>query len=164
MLLCRDHHKVIDTLIAEHRHRGAPRDEARARGARPPPDRPAGHRSDCRRSGDRRYPRRSRWGFTGWPCFRRRSPKAATRTTRLGSTRKISRSTCGRCPEETSSYWDAGNEAIKAKIATLAGTDRAISHISVFALTRIPFLVALGFHLDDKIPATIYPRRLKWGR
>lgn len=37
---------------------------------------------------------------------------------------------------------------------------QAIRHLSVFALTRIPFLVAIGYHHDDKIPTTVFgPRR-----
>lgn len=158
MLLCRDHHKVIDTLIAEHGIevlREMKREhEARVR-----------HLTGLQDTAQTVVVRVI-GGIRGGPVGV--SQAAVLQATHsegrypyyaLGFDKEDLEIDLRTLPEETSSYWDAGNEAIKAKIASLAGTDRAIRHISVFALTRIPFLVALGFHLDDKIPATIYPRR-----
>jgi hypothetical protein len=56
-------------------------------------------------------------------------------------------------------YWEAGERIIAPRAARIRDAQQPIRHLSVFALTRIPFLVALGFHLDDKIPTTVYGRR-----
>jgi hypothetical protein len=56
-------------------------------------------------------------------------------------------------------YWRTGERIISAEAARIRDGRQTIRHLSVFALTRIPFLVALGFHLDDKIPTTVYGRR-----
>ena len=60
--------------------------------------------------------------------------------------------------EDNERYWQTGERIITAQAARIRDAQQAICHISVFALARIPFLVALGFHLDDKIPVTIYSR------
>jgi hypothetical protein len=63
-------------------------------------------------------------------------------------------------PEEGDpEYWATGERIIAVQSARIRNARQAIRHLSVFALTRIPLLVALGFHLDDKIPTTIYGRR-----
>jgi hypothetical protein len=61
--------------------------------------------------------------------------------------------------EGDTSYWTTGTHIIEQAAARIREAQRSIRHLSVFALTRIPLLVALGFHLDDKIPTTIYQRR-----
>ena len=158
MLLCRKHHRVIDTLLEEHgveklremkreheariHHLTGLQDDAQTvvvraigsiRGG------PTGVSSAAvlqATTSDRRYPYYAL-------AFDKEDLEIDLRM----------------LPEQASSYWDAGVDAVKAKIATLVTTDHPIRHVSVFALARIPFLVALGFYLDDKIPATIYPRR-----
>ncbi len=61
--------------------------------------------------------------------------------------------------EDEPGYWEAGERIIAARAARIRDAQQPIRHLSIFALTRIPFLVALGFHLDDKIPTTVYGRR-----
>jgi hypothetical protein len=61
--------------------------------------------------------------------------------------------------EGEGAYWQSGERVIAERLSRLRDAQAPINHISVFALSRIPFLVALGFHLDDKIPTTIYGRR-----
>jgi hypothetical protein len=60
--------------------------------------------------------------------------------------------------EGDSSYWTVGHRVIVERLQQLTTTRQPIHHVSVFALTRIPFLVALGYYLDDKIPTTVYGR------
>lgn len=65
-----------------------------------------------------------------------------------------------RLPNESNpAYWRAGEAIIAEQAARIRSARTPIRHMSVFALTRIPLLVALGFHLDDKIPMTVYGRR-----
>lgn len=61
--------------------------------------------------------------------------------------------------ESNPDYWHMGTEIIAEQTARIRDARTPIRHLSVFALTRIPLLVALGFHLDDKIPTTLYGRR-----
>jgi hypothetical protein len=61
--------------------------------------------------------------------------------------------------EGDSGYWEAGERIIAAQAARIRDAQQPIHHLSVFALTPIPLLVAVGFHLDDKIPTTVYGRR-----
>jgi hypothetical protein len=61
--------------------------------------------------------------------------------------------------EDDQRYWEAGERTIAAHAARIREAQQSIGHMSIFALARIPFLVALGFHLDDKIPVTVYSRR-----
>lgn len=56
-------------------------------------------------------------------------------------------------------YWASGERIIAAQAARIRDARQSIRHLSVFALARIPLLVALGFHLDDKILTTVYGRR-----
>ncbi|HXV04670.1 MAG TPA: SAVED domain-containing protein [Solirubrobacterales bacterium] len=60
--------------------------------------------------------------------------------------------------EEEPDYWKVGERMIAEQTARLREAQEAVRHVSVFALARLPLLVALGFHLDDKIPVTVYPR------
>jgi hypothetical protein len=63
-------------------------------------------------------------------------------------------------PEEgVETYWAVGTRVIEQATQRIRNAQEPIPHLSVFALTRIPLLVALGFHLDDKVPTTIYQRR-----
>ena len=63
--------------------------------------------------------------------------------------------------EEGHAYWEAGEQAINKEHSArlVLRAQDAIGHVSVFALARMPFLVALGYHLDDKLPVTVYPRQ-----
>jgi len=58
------------------------------------------------------------------------------------------------------SYWQMGKEIIDMSLISLRQgiTKGSIRHLSVFALTRIPFLVYLGYQLDDKVPTSIYQK------
>ena len=63
-------------------------------------------------------------------------------------------------PEEGGeAYWSVGERIIEQAAQRIRDAQGPIAHLSVFAIARIPLLVALGFHLDDKIAATIYQRR-----
>jgi len=61
--------------------------------------------------------------------------------------------------EEGTDYWTFGERIIADRLSRLREAQGSVHHVSLFALSRIPFLVALGFHLDDKIPTTVYARR-----
>jgi SMODS-associated and fused to various effectors sensor domain len=61
--------------------------------------------------------------------------------------------------ESDPAYWQTGTAIIAEQAARIRDARTPIRHISVFAITRIPLLIALGFHLDDKIPTTVYGRR-----
>lgn len=56
-------------------------------------------------------------------------------------------------------YWSTGRRIIEQAAARIRDAQQPIAHVSVFAIARIPFLVALGFDLDNKIPVTIHQRR-----
>lgn len=59
----------------------------------------------------------------------------------------------------TSDYWAMGERIIAQQADRLRAAQESIGHLSVFGLARIPLLVALGYHLDDKIPTIVYSRR-----
>jgi hypothetical protein len=61
--------------------------------------------------------------------------------------------------EGASEYWSNGERIIADRLARIRDAQQTIHHLSVFAISRIPLLVALGFYLDDKIPTTVYGRR-----
>ena len=62
-------------------------------------------------------------------------------------------------PEEAASdYWTVGEAIVARQADRLRDAQESIRHLSVFALARIPLLIALGFYIDDKIPATVYGR------
>jgi phage FluMu protein Com len=61
--------------------------------------------------------------------------------------------------DEEPHYWDIGLRIIAERTSRLREASTSIHHLSIFALARIPFLVALGFHLDDKIPMTVFQRQ-----
>jgi hypothetical protein len=159
MLLCRAHHRLIDRLIAEHTVEGLRlmkrehEDRIRLltgftndvetvvvrvvggiRGA--PVEIPADTVLTAVR-GDGRFPR--------------------YRLALAGEDVEID---LRRLPDEgDASYWTAGARIIEDRVSRIKEAQQSIGHISVFALARIPLLVALGFHLDDKIPTTVYQRR-----
>lgn len=58
-------------------------------------------------------------------------------------------------------YWSSAWNLIQDLVTQLkAHVHREnIRHLSVFAIARVPLLVALGTLLDDTIPTVIYPRR-----
>lgn len=57
-------------------------------------------------------------------------------------------------------YWEIGINIINQRLIPLdQGVNQGIiRHLSVFALARIPLLIYLGYKLDDKIPTTIYQK------
>jgi hypothetical protein len=57
-------------------------------------------------------------------------------------------------------YWQMGRSIIDRDAARVAEAvhQQHIRHISIFALARIPFLVYLGYALDDKVPADLYQK------
>ncbi|WIY01836.1 SAVED domain-containing protein [Amycolatopsis mongoliensis] len=61
----------------------------------------------------------------------------------------------------TTGYWSAAWEHLEDRLQHLRTQVRRgrISHISVFALARIPILIALGTLLDETIPTALYPKR-----
>lgn len=159
MLLCRDHHRVIDRLIAEHGVEGL---------------------MEMKREHEERIRMltglsaeaktvviRAIGGIRGGPVeVPRREVQSAVladgrypdyRAALAGEDLEID---LRRLPAEgDSDYWRVGERMIAESAARLGDAQEPIPHLSVFALSRIPFLVALGYHLDDKVPATIYPRR-----
>jgi len=159
MLLCREHHRLIDTLIEEHSVEGLRQmkrlheeriflltgltDEAETlviravggiRGA-PVEIPPAAVLPAVRADG--RFPR-YRFALAG--------EDLEVNLRHLPA-------------EGNADYWTVGERIIVERLTRLREAQDSIHHISLFALSRIPFLVAVGFHLDDKIPTTIYARR-----
>ncbi len=64
-------------------------------------------------------------------------------------------------PETISTaYWIAAKSIIDSFLMRLTDGVRTkhISHLSVFAIARIPLLVYLGYAIDDKIPADLYQK------
>lgn len=158
MLLCRKHHRVIDRLIAEH---GIEDLQAMKREHVERIRRLTSLSEDAssvvvRMSG----------GIRGAPV---EIPREAVRAAVLADRRfpKFRAALAGedleidlrKLPgEEESDYWKAGERMIAEQTARLREAQEAVRHVSIFALARLPLLVALGFHLDDKIPVTVYPR------
>ncbi len=159
MLLCRDHHRVIDRLIAEHTVEGLSR---------------------MKREHEARI-----LTLTAITAERESVVLRVIGTVR-GAPVQIPRSTAaaaviadGRFPryplalagedieidlrnlpdEGDESYWSVGERIIANGAQRIRDAQSPIAHLSVFAIARIPLLIALGFHLDDKIAATIYQRR-----
>ena len=159
MLLCRTHHRVIDRLIAEHTVEGLRR---------------------MKREHEARI-----LALTAITAERGTVVLRVIGTVR-GSPVQITRSTVaaavtadGRFPryplalagedieidlrnlpdEGGAAYWTVGERIIQQAAQRIRHAQGPIAHLSVFAIARIPLLVALGFHLDDKIAATIYQRR-----
>lgn len=63
--------------------------------------------------------------------------------------------------EDNAQYWKSGCLTIDQEIAKLNSKifgKKDVSHISVFAIARIPMLVYLGSRLSDKIPTDIYQK------
>jgi hypothetical protein len=58
------------------------------------------------------------------------------------------------------SYWSIGQGIIDKSLTQLIqGVNNGeVRHLSVFALSRIPLLVYLGYKLDDKIPTSVYQK------
>jgi len=61
----------------------------------------------------------------------------------------------------SASYWSAATEHLQDRLGHLRTLVRKgqISHVSVFALARIPVLILLGTLLDDTLPTELYPKR-----
>lgn len=58
-------------------------------------------------------------------------------------------------------YWRAGKALIDRELAKVkeAVASGSVRHVSIFALTRIPLLIYLGYYLDDKIPTDFYQKQ-----
>jgi len=159
MLLCRPHHRLIDRLIAEHTVEGLRRmkreHEDRIRLL-------TGLKDDVAT-----VVVRVTGGIRGAPVeVPRETVLAAVRGDgrfpryRLALAGEDVEVDLRGLPDEGDpSYWTTGVRVIQEAAAQIRGAQQPIGHLSVFALTRIPLLVALGYHLDDKIPTTIYQRR-----
>lgn len=159
MLLCRPHHRLIDQLIAEHTVEGLRRmkreHEDRIRLL-------TGLKDDVAT-----VVVRVTGGIRGAPVeIPRETVLAAVRGDgrfpryRLAlAGEDVEVDVRGLPDEGDPSYWTTGVRVIEQAAARIRGAQQPIGHLSVFALTRIPLLVALGYHLDDKIPTTIYQRR-----
>ncbi|MBK0382873.1 SAVED domain-containing protein [Pedobacter sp. SD-b] len=64
-------------------------------------------------------------------------------------------------PEDNwEAYWSMGQSIIdKCLRPLIGGVEKGqVRHISVFALSRIPLLIYLGYKLDDKIPTSLYQK------
>jgi hypothetical protein len=159
MLLCRAHHRVIDRLIAEHTVEGLSR---------------------MKREHEARI-----LALTAITAERgsvvlrvigtvRGAPVQIPRSTVAAAVTADGRFPCyplalagedieidlRNLPEEGGeAYWSVGERIIEQAARRIRDAQGTIAHLSVFAIARIPLLVALGFHLDDKIATTIYQRR-----
>jgi hypothetical protein len=160
MLLCRDHHRVIDRLIAEHTVEGLLRmkreHEARILHLTGLADDRASvvvRAIGAIRSGAVEIPRAAATAAVIADGRFPRYPLALAGEDMEIDLRNL--------PDEGDpGYWSTGARIIEQAAARLREAQQPVAHLSIFALTRIPFLIALGFHLDDKIPATIHqPRR-----
>jgi hypothetical protein len=159
MLLCRAHHRVTDRLIAEHTVNGLLRmkreHEARILAV-------------TAITADRgSVVLRVIGTVRGAPVHIPRSTVAAT-VTADGRFPRYPLALVGEdieidlrnLPEEgQEAYWSVGERIIEQAARRIRDAQGTIAHLSVFAIARIPLLVALGFHLDDKIATTIYQRR-----
>ena len=159
MLLCRDHHRVIDRLIAEHTVKGLMRmkreHEARILALT----------AITAEQGS--VVLRVIGTVRGAPVQIPRSTVAAT-VTADGRFPRYPLALAGEdieidlrnLPAEgEAAYWSVGEQIVERAARRIRDAQDPIAHLSVFAIARIPLLVALGFHLDDKIQATIYQRR-----
>jgi hypothetical protein len=159
MLLCRAHHRLIDRLITEHTVQGLLRikreHEARifALTAIAPEQRSVVVRLiGSVRGGAVEIPRSTvAAAVTGDGRFPRYPLALAGEDIEI-DLRNVPH-------EGEAEYWSIGGQIIEQAAARIRDAQDPIPHISVFAIARIPFLIALGFHLDDKIAATIYQRR-----
>ncbi|OKS86120.1 SAVED domain-containing protein [Mucilaginibacter polytrichastri] len=64
-------------------------------------------------------------------------------------------------PEDAwDAYWTMGKGIVdKSLLPLTAGVSQGqVRHLSIFAMSRIPLLVYLGYQLDDKIPTSIYQK------
>jgi hypothetical protein len=159
MLLCRRHHRMIDQLIAEHAVHGLRRmkreHEERIRLL-------TGLQDDAAT-----VVVRAIGGIRDAPVdIPREAVLAAVRAdgrfpryplALAGEDLEIDLR--GLLDEGDPEYWAVGERVIARQMTRIRDARQPVHHLSVFALTRIPLLVALGFHLDDKIPTTIYSRR-----
>jgi hypothetical protein len=159
MLLCRGHHRVIDRLIAEHTVEGL------LRMKREHEARILALTSITAERGS--VVLRVIGAVRGAPVQIPRSTVAAAVTADgrfprypLALASEDIEIDLRNLPEEGGeTYWSVGERIIEQAAQRIRDAQGPIAHLSVFAIARIPLLVALGFHLDDKIAATIYQRR-----
>ncbi len=159
MLLCRAHHRVIDRLIAEHTVEGL------LRMKREHEARILALTSITAEQGS--VVLRVIGAVRGAPVQIPRSTIAAAVTADgrfprypLTLASEDIEIDLRNLPEEGGeTYWSVGERIIEQAAQRIRDAQGPIAHLSVFAIARIPLLVALGFHLDDKIAATIYQRR-----
>ena len=159
MLLCRAHHRVIDRLIAEHTVEGL------SRMKREHEARILALTAITAERGS--VVLRVIGTVRGAPVQIPRSTVAAA-VTADGRFPRYPLALAGEdieidlrnLPEEGGeAYWSVGERIIEQAVRRIRDAQGTIAHLSVFAIARIPLLVALGFHLDDKIATTIYQRR-----
>jgi hypothetical protein len=64
-------------------------------------------------------------------------------------------------PDGQPSYWAHARHVLEDKLVRLTGHvgKENIRHLSVFAIARVPLLIALGTLLDDTVPTMVYPKR-----
>jgi hypothetical protein len=57
-------------------------------------------------------------------------------------------------------YWSIGKGIIdKSLLPLIQGVNSGqVRHLSIFAMSRIPLLIYLGYKLDDKIPTSVYQK------
>lgn len=63
--------------------------------------------------------------------------------------------------EGTALYWQMGQQAIDERLGqqlTEAVAKNEVRHLSVFGLARIPLLAYAGLRLDDKVPVDVYQK------
>ena len=62
--------------------------------------------------------------------------------------------------EDWDAYWSTGRNTINKELGKFEEGIRSgsIRHLSVFAMSRIPLLIYLGFKLGDKIPMSLYQK------
>lgn len=62
--------------------------------------------------------------------------------------------------EDWDAYWSIGRNTVNKELSKFEEGIRSgsIRHLSVFAISRIPLLIYLGFKLGDKIPMSLYQK------
>ena len=165
LLLCGDHHRVIDAKVAARRlhRRAAARAEAAARGQDPLPDRARRGRRDRRRAHDRQAsaappsscPRR----WSAAPSHGANRYPRYHLTFRGGDIELDLRAAPRRRQARRTGARAAGGSTPSSRASATASAQDAIRHLSVFAAGRIPLLVYLGSKLDDKVPTDLYQKQ-----
>jgi len=158
MLMCGDHHKVVDQLIEEHSIEGLRTIKAEHENRI--------HLLTEMAADKQSVVLRMFGGIRGGPTSltRRVVQRAVIESGRYPDYRLAARGEDIEIDlrphpaEGDELYWRSGAAQIAAEAERIHRAQDSIDHLSVFALARIPLLVALGYHLDDKINMDIYQR------